>query len=217
MISHQCYRTPPSLGTWKKGDRLSFDLGRQRVDSATMKMVICVMIGLAVAMVSVWAAESLYDLQLKDLEGKDTSFKAYQGKVLLVVNVASKCGYTPQYAGLEKLYEKYKERGLVVLGLPCNQFGGQEPGSSQEIQQFCSSRYQVTFPVLEKIEVNGPHRHPLYQILAGPDSPVAGDIRWNFTKFLVGRDGKILKRFESKAAPEAAELVQAVEAALAAK
>ncbi len=175
------------------------------------------MLGLTAALASAWAAESLYDLKLKDLDGKDASFKSYQGQVLLIVNVASKCGYTPQYAGLERLYEKYKGQGLVVLGLPCNQFGGQEPGSPAEIKQFCSSHYEVTFPVLEKIEVNGPHRHPLYQILAGQDSPVAGDIRWNFTKFLVGRDGRILKRFEPKTTPEATELVQAVETALAAK
>ncbi len=163
------------------------------------------------------AAESIYGITLKDIDGKSTSLKAYEGKVLLVVNVASKCGFTPQYDGLEGLYEKYKDKGFFVLGFPCNQFGHQEPGTNEEIKQFCSSRYQVTFPLFDKIEVNGPNRHPLYQTLAGKDSPFPGDIRWNFSKFLIGRDGKILKRFESRITPESAELTQAVENALAAK
>ena len=169
------------------------------------------------SMVSLSAGDSLYDLKLKDLGGKDASLKPYQGKVMLIVNVASHCGYTPQYKGLEALSQKYGERGLVVLGFPCNQFGGQEPGTPQEIRFFCSTKYNVTFPLFEKIDVNGPQRAPLYTQLAGPTSPVAGDIRWNFTKFLVGRDGKILQRFESKIDPESPELVKALEAALAAK
>jgi len=167
--------------------------------------------------VSAQVAGSLFGIPLKDIDGKATSLKPYQGKVLLVVNVASKCGYTPQYAGLEALQQKYKDQGLTVLGFPCNQFGGQEPGTDAEIKQFCSSKYQVTFPLFDKIEVNGPHRHPLYAALAGNESPFPGDIKWNFNKFLIGRDGKIVKRFESSAKPDSAELVQAVEAALAAK
>jgi glutathione peroxidase len=161
------------------------------------------------------AAASLYDIKLKDIDGKDTSLKPYRGQVLLLVNVASRCGHTKQYAGLETVYQKHKDKGLVVLGFPCNQFGGQEPGTNEEIKQFCSSKFNVTFPLFDKIEVNGGGRHPLYAALAGKDSPFPGDIKWNFSKFLVGRDGKILNRFESKVAPDSAELTQAIEAALA--
>ena len=163
------------------------------------------------------AAASIYDISLKDIDGKSTSLKAYEGKVLLIVNVASKCGYTPQYAGLEALHEKCKDKGLVVLGFPCNQFGSQEPGTNEEIKQFCSSKYQVTFPLFDKIEVNGPNRHSLYVLLAGDASPFPGDIKWNFNKFLIGRDGKVLKRFESSVKPDSTELTQAIETALAAK
>jgi glutathione peroxidase len=162
------------------------------------------------------AADSIYNISLTDIDGKSTSLKAYKGKVLLIVNVASRCGYTPQYAGLEALQEKYKDQGFTVLGVPCNQFGSQEPGTNEEIKQFCSSKYQVTFPLSDKIEVNGPNRHPLYALLAGGGSPFPGDIKWNFSKFLIGRDGKILKRFESKVKPDSAELTQAVESAIAA-
>ena len=163
------------------------------------------------------AGDSIFDISLKDIDGKATSLKAYEGQVLLIVNVASKCGYTPQYAGLETLYEKYKDKGLFVLGFPCNQFGGQEPGTNEQIKQFCSSRYEVTFPLFDKIDVNGPNRNPLYVALAGDGSPFPGAIKWNFNKFLIGRDGKILKRFESKVRPDSAELVQAVEKALGGK
>ncbi|MCU0771415.1 MAG: glutathione peroxidase [Verrucomicrobia bacterium] len=156
----------------------------------------------------------MYDIQLNDIDGKETSLAPYKGKVLLIVNVASKCGYTRQYAGLEAIYQKYKDRGLVVLGFPCNQFGGQEPGTNEEIKQFCSTKFQVTFPLFDKIDVNGKSRHPLYARLAGSDSPYPGAIKWNFTKFLVGRDGSILNRFDSKVAPESEEMLKAVEAAL---
>jgi glutathione peroxidase len=162
-------------------------------------------------------AGSLQSIPVKDIDGKDTSLNAYKGKVLLVVNVASKCGYTPQYKGLEDVYLKYKSKGLVVLGFPCNQFGQQEPGTNEEIKQFCSSKYNVTFPLFDKIEVNGPNRHPLYVALAGKDSPFPGDIKWNFNKFLIGRNGQIVKRFDSKATPESPEVIQAIEAALASK
>src|SRR5436190_2330724 len=162
-------------------------------------------------------AGSIHEIAVKDIDGKDTSLKAYEGKVLLVVNVASQCGLTPQYKALESVAERYKDKGLVVLGFPCNQFGGQEPGSNDEIKQFCSSKYNVTFPLFDKIDVNGPKRHPLYVALAGKESPYPGDIKWNFNKFLVGRDGKILKRFEPRTVPDAAEVLAAIEAALAAK
>ena len=162
-------------------------------------------------------AESIYDIKLKDIDGKDTTLAAYKGKAILIVNVASKCGYTKQYAGLETTYQKYKDKGFVVLGFPCNQFNGQEPGTNEEIKQFCSSKYGVTFPLFDKIEVNGANRNPLYVALAGKDSPFPGDIRWNFNKFLVGKDGKILKRFDSGVKPDSEELIKAIEAALAAK
>lgn len=142
---------------------------------------------------------------------------AYKGKVLLIVNVASKCGFTPQYKNLEAVYEKYKDKGLVILGFPCNQFKQQEPGTNEQIKEFCTSTYGVTFPLFDKIEVNGAHRHPLYSRLAGETSPFPGDIEWNFTKFLVGRDGKIMNRFPSRVTPDSPEATTAIEAALAAK
>ena len=162
-------------------------------------------------------AESIYDIKLKDIDGKDTSLAAYKGKVLLIVNVASKCGFTPQYKSLEATYQKFKDKGFVVLGFPCNQFGGQEPGTNEEIKQFCSSKYSVTFPLCDKIKVNGANRHPLYVELAGEKSPFPGNIKWNFNKFLIGKDGKIVKRFDSKVTPDSAEATEAIEAALAAK
>jgi glutathione peroxidase len=182
-----------------------------------MKILILLAVGLIFQVITAGAAGSIYDIPLKDIDGKDTSLKPYQGKVMLIVNVASKCGFTPQYTALEALNQKYKDQGLVVLGFPCNQFGGQEPGSDADIKQFCSSKYAVTFPMFDKIEVNGANRHSLYVMLAGKESPVAGDIGWNFTKFLIGRDGKILKRFESRVKPDSPEVLQAIEAALAAK
>ena len=160
---------------------------------------------------------SVYDFSVKTAKGDSKSLEDYKGKVMLIVNTASKCGFTPQYKALESVYEKYKDKGVVVLGFPCNQFGAQEPGTAEEIKQFCSSKYNVSFPMFEKIEVNGANRHPLYVSLAGKESPYAGDIKWNFSKFLIGRDGKILKRFESKVSPDSPEVTSAIEAALAAK
>lgn len=162
-------------------------------------------------------ADALTDTPLKTLNGEETSLAPYKGKVMLVVNVASKCGNTPQYKALESLYEREKGQGLVVLGFPCNQFKEQEPGSAAEIAKFCQETYGVTFPMFDKVEVNGPARHPIYQELAGPGSPFPGDLKWNFTKFLIGRDGKILARFEPKTTPDSPEVTKAVEAALAAK
>jgi len=160
------------------------------------------------------ADDSIYNIPLKDIDGTATTLKPFQGKVLLIVNVASKCGFTPQYAALEALYKKYKDRGLVVLGFPCNQFLGQEPGTNADIKQFCTLTYNVTFPMFEKIEVNGANRHPLYVFLAGKDSPQSGLIKWNFTKFLISRDGKILDRFAPMTKPDATQVIKAVEAAL---
>jgi len=163
------------------------------------------------------SADSIYDLKLKDIDGKDTSLSAYKGKVLLIVNVASKCGYTKQYTGLEAIQQKFQKQGFTVLGFPCNQFGGQEPGTNEEIKQFCSSQFNVTFPLFDKLDVNGTKRAPLYTALAGKESPFPGDIKWNFNKFLIGKDGKILKRFDSGVKPDSEELTKAIEVALAAK
>ena len=162
-------------------------------------------------------ATSLYDIPVKDIDGQNTSLAAYRGKVLLIVNVASACGFTKQYTGLQSVYKKYEPQGLVVLGFPCDQFGHQESGTNEEIKTFCSSKFHVTFPMFDKIEVNGDHQHPLYAALSGRDSPFPGKITWNFNKFLIGRDGKIIQRFDSKVAPESTELITALEAALASK
>ena len=162
-------------------------------------------------------AGSIYDIPVKDIDGKDTTLAAYRGKVVLIVNVASHCGYTPQYKSLEAVYKKFKDQGFVVLGFPCNQFGGQEPGTNEEIKQFCTSKYDVTFPMFDKIDVNGANRHPLYVALAGGTSPFPGNIKWNFNKFLIGKDGKILKRFDSSVTPDSAAATEAITAALAAK
>ena len=160
---------------------------------------------------------SVYDYSASRLDGSVEKLDAYRGQVLLIVNTASACGFTPQYAGLERLYEKLHGAGLTVLGFPCNQFGGQEPGTNEEIKQFCTSKYDVTFPLFDKIEVNGANRHPLYVALAGETSPFPGNIKWNFNKFLISKDGKILKRFDSKVTPDSAEATAAITAALAAK
>ena len=159
---------------------------------------------------------TLYDFEHKSITGEQQSLADYRGKVALVVNVASKCGLTPQYEGLEELYRSYKERGLTVLGFPCNQFAGQEPGTEAEIQTFCSTKYDVSFPLFGKLDVNGPARHPLYAWLTGEQTQPeeAGDVKWNFGKFLIGRDGAVIARFSPTTAPNAAPLVEAVEKAL---
>jgi glutathione peroxidase len=158
----------------------------------------------------------VYETEIHALDGSSGLLADDKGKVTLMVNVASKCGLTPQYTGLEKIHEKYADRGFSVVGFPCNQFGEQEPGSPDEIATFCSTNYGVTFPLSEKIEVNGDHRHPLYEELtAVADSEGHdGDIRWNFEKFLVGRDGDVIARFSPMVDPEAPELVEAIEKAL---
>ena len=164
------------------------------------------------------SAAALYDIPLKDINGQATSLKAYQGKVLLLVNVASKCGYTRQYKPLEAVYLKYHGQGLEVLGFPSNDFGGQEPGTAEEIKQFCSRQFDVTFPLFEKLKVKGgADQHPLYVALTGKDSPFPGEVKWNFGKFLISRDGKIIARFQSADEPDSAAVTKAIEAALAAK
>jgi len=161
---------------------------------------------------------SVYDFTVKDIEGKDTSLALYKGKVLLIVNTASKCGFTGQYEGLEKLYKTYQDRGLVILGFPANNFLWQEPGTDGEIKQFCSIKFGVTFPMFSKISVKGKNQDPLYAFLTDEKANpgFGGAITWNFNKFLVGRDGKVVGRFGSKVEPDSKELVEAVEKALAA-
>jgi glutathione peroxidase len=158
---------------------------------------------------------TIFDTTINNLDGTPANLAQYNGQVVLLVNVASKCGLTPQYTGLEEMQKHYAGQGFTVLGVPCNQFGEQEPGSPEEIQTFCSTSYGVSFPLLEKVEVNGEGRHPLYDILTGTTDSEghSGDIRWNFEKFLVGRDGTIT-RFGPLVAPEDPALVAAVEAAL---
>lgn len=163
-------------------------------------------------------SKPLADIPLKDINGKDTSLKAYAGKVLLIVNVASQCGATPQYGGLEALHKEYGKRGLVVLGFPCNDFGAQEPGSAADIKQFCSTNYRVTFPLFEKVRIaDGAEQHPLFAALTGKGSPLPGPVTWNFSKFLVGRNGKLAARFDTGTEPDDSALVKAIEKALAAK
>jgi glutathione peroxidase len=160
-------------------------------------------------------ADSVFKLSARANDGKDIDLKFYEGKILLIVNTASKCGFTPQYEGLEALYEKYRDKGLVVLGFPCDQFAHQEPGDDAEIASFCKLNYGVTFPIMSKVEVNGPNAHPVFAFLKSRAPGVAGDsIKWNFTKFLVAKDGQTVKRFASTTEP--GEIVKDIETALSA-
>jgi glutathione peroxidase len=147
---------------------------------------------------------SLYDLSARDITGAERSLGDYRGKVLLIVNVASRCGFTPQYTGLQALYRKYQDRGFEILGFPCNQFGSQEPGSEADIQAFCSTTYDVSFPLFAKVDVNGEHAHPVYRLLKGEKPGILGTeaIKWNFTKFLVNRQGEVVKRYAPTDKPE---------------
>jgi len=161
-------------------------------------------------------AKSVLDFTLKSIDGKDVSLDTYRGSVLLIVNVASKCGYTPQYQGLQALYAKYREQGLVVMGFPANNFMGQEPGTNEEIKTFCTQKYNVTFPMFSKISVKGDDIHPLYRFLTSKETnpEFGGDITWNFNKFLVDRTGKLVARFETRDKPESEKVVQTIERTL---
>jgi glutathione peroxidase len=158
-------------------------------------------------------AASIYDFTMKDIDGNAVKLDTYKGKVVMIVNTASKCGYTPQYEGLQKIYDQYKDRGFVVLGFPANNFMGQEPGTEKEIKDFCTLKYNVTFPMFSKISVTGTDQHPLYGYLTNkatnPEFP--GDISWNFNKFLIDKNGKVVGRFGSKDAPEDAKVIEAIE------
>jgi glutathione peroxidase len=164
---------------------------------------------------STFAASGIYSFTLPSIDGQPMPLADFKGKVILVVNVASRCGFTPQYTGLEALYKKYKDQGFVILGFPANNFGGQEPGTNQEIKTFCSTKYSVTFPIYSKVSVKGDDQTPLYQYLTKEADPThSGDIKWNFTKFLVDRNGHVVQRFESAVTPESQDVTSAVEKAL---
>ena len=169
------------------------------------------------AVIAMSSTTNFYSFSLNDINGKDHPLDQYKNKVVLVVNVASFCGYTKQYAGLEELYQKYKEKGFVVLGVPSNDFGAQEPGTNEEIKEFCSTKYSVTFPLLSKVEVKGDNKTALYAWLTASkeDPDVDTEVQWNFEKFLIGKDGQIVNRYASNITPQNAELITAIEAALA--
>ncbi len=163
--------------------------------------------------------KSVYEFTMKDIDGKQVKLDTYKGKVVMIVNTASKCGYTPQYEGLQALYEKYKDKGLVILGFPANNFMGQEPGTEEEIKEFCTTKYKVSFPMFAKISVKGEDQHPLYNFLTNKttDPAFSGDITWNFNKFVLDRNGNVVARFGSKDTPQGDNVVAAVEKYLDAK
>jgi glutathione peroxidase len=163
------------------------------------------------------AEKTVYDFTLNSIDGQPAPLAAYKGKLVLLVNVASKCGYTPQYSALQSSYEKYKDRGFVIVGIPANNFGAQEPGSNQEIKTFCSSKFHVTFPMMAKVSVKGDDITPLYQFLTDKSSnpQSGGEIKWNFTKFLIGPDGRVITRFEPEITPDSPQVTSAIEDALA--
>ena len=179
-----------------------------------MKSPTSFLIALAITMTSsAFAAESVHDFKMQSLEGKEIDLAAYKGKVLLIVNTASRCGATPQYEQLQALHEKYKNKGLVVLGFPCNQFGAQEPGNSKDIREFCTENYSVEFPLFSKIDVNGDKQAPLYEFLK-KSTEDKGDVKWNFEKFVVGKDGEVSGRFRTRTRPDAPEVVNVIKTQL---
>ncbi len=182
----------------------SLSLGRA---SFTLMKVLTTLI---LAAVSAMAADNIYEFTMQSIDGQPTPLSSYKGKVVLAVNVASQCGYTPQYAGLEALYQKYKSKGLVIVGFPANNFGAQEPGTNDEIKAFCDRKYHVTFPMFSKISVKGSDQAPLYQYL----TQKGGEVKWNFAKFLVGKNGQVIRKFDSAVEPNSEELTKAIEAAL---
>jgi len=179
------------------------------------KLILILMLCVACASLSA-EPKSIYDFTMRSIDGPQVSLKSYSGKVVLLVNVASKCGFTPQYAALESLYEKYKDKGLVIVGIPANNFAQQEPGTDEEIKKFCSNKYNVTFPMMSKVSVLGDDKTPLYVFLTGKESDpqFAGDIKWNFTKFLFDRNGNPVARFEPNVTPDSPQVTAAIESAL---
>jgi glutathione peroxidase len=170
------------------------------------------LLGWMILMAGTSFAASIYDFTLPSIDGQPTPLSGFKGKVMLVVNVASQCGYTPQYSALEAIYEKYKSQGFVIVGFPANNFGAQEPGTNAEIKTFCSRKYNVSFPMYAKVSVKGSDQTPLYQYLTKQTSaPIAGEIKWNFTKFLVDRNGNVVRRFEPAVTPDSPEVVSAIQ------
>src|SRR5579863_8952429 len=189
--------------------RASFFQSLFNLRSYVMCGVLLIMAG------SLLAASGIYSFTLNSIDGKPAPLADYKGKVVLVVNVASQCGYTPQYSALEAVYEKYKDKGFVILGFPANNFGAQEPGTNEEIKTFCTRKYSVTFPMYSKISVKGGDQAPLYAYLTKETGPgLTGDIKWNFTKFLIDRNGKVVQRFEPAVTPDSKEMVAAIESQL---
>lgn len=183
------------------------------MQSNLVRIVRCVLAGAILVMAtSLSAGSGLYSYTLNSIDGKPAPLAEYKGKVILLVNVASQCGYTPQYSALEAIYEKYKDRGLVILGFPANNFGAQEPGTNEEIKTFCSRKYNVTFPMYSKISVKGSDQAPLYSYLTKETGAgIAGEIQWNFTKFLVDRSGNVVQRFEPAVTPDSSQVTSAIE------
>ncbi len=159
-------------------------------------------------------AAELSGIPFKTIDGKENSLSAYKGKVVLLVNTASKCGLTPQYTAVGSVHKKYADKGFTVIAFPCNDFGSQEPGTADEIQEFCKTKYSVSFPLMEKLHVKGKDQHPLYAALTGKDAAFPGDVKWNFGKFLIGKDGKVIARFEPKETPDSPQVTAAIEKAL---
>lgn len=190
--------------------------GQPGINRERMKLL-SALLSLSLSISGLFAASTpdLLNIPIKDISGKDSTLGSFAGKTLLVVNVASKCGFTRQYSGLEALYQAYKDKGLVVIGIPCNDFGGQEPGTEQEIVAFCSSKFNVTFPLMSKVAIKGDAPHALFAALTGNAAGHPGPVKWNFNKFLISKDGTLLQRFESKVTPESEELKAAIEKALA--
>src|ERR1700729_3021014 len=186
-------------------------------EEVKMKMIAPLVFGLLFCAAAVIAGgKSIYDFTLNSIDGQPTSLASYKGKVVMLVNVASRCGFTPQYTALESTYEKFKDKGFVIVGIPANNFGGQEPGTNAEIKTFCSTKYNVTFPMMSKISVKGDDKAPLYQFLTDKSAnpQTGGDIQWNFTKFLIGSDGQVLARFEPDVTPDSPQVTAAIEKAL---
>lgn len=204
-----------SLGVHRRNQensmRFSYLQSPFTVRAYLMCGALLIMAGLIMAG-SLFAASGIYTFTLNSIDGKPAPLADYRGKVILVVNVASQCGYTPQYSALEAIYEKYKDQGFVILGFPANNFGAQEPGTNEEIKAFCTRKYSVTFPIYSKISVKEPVQAPLYTYLTKDTGPgIRGDIKWNFTKFLVDRNGNVVQRFEPAVTPDSKEMVSAIE------
>jgi glutathione peroxidase len=201
-------------GQFAAGDNSMYKDEGGKMDKRLVPAVLCLLLCAAVV---IGGEKSVFDYTLNTIDGQPAPLSAYKGKVVMLVNVASRCGFTPQYTALEAIYEKYKDRGFVIIGIPANNFGAQEPGTNQEIKTFCQSKYSVTFPMMSKVSVKGDDKTPLYQYLTDKSAnpKTGGDIQWNFTKFLVGPDGQIITRFEPAVTPDSPEVTGTIEKALA--